>query len=284
MSDPLFYIGDVPVKFAFPDGDAGSCIDENAGSGTAPVATVQLQCPWADRYIVFSGLLGTATGGPGAIYRVAPFAYPPSPNLFCVGISSARPTGRHTGGWDWDECRFSATFSYPPFNFVGQSGGITDPSGQPWTTTRARVSANVTQVPLGTFKWLSGTDAGKAVPEAQLGITVPHTEYVLTRHLMPYLPIDEAETYVGKVNDTEISIGNRTYNAGELLFAGMGGECNADVQANRTFRAEYTILGVKGHTWNQLLDRKLVWIEVNTEADGSGDAPFGEADFWNGLP
>jgi hypothetical protein len=283
MANSLFTIGGLPVTFAFPEGDPGGCIEESVSSGQPPVATVQLQCPWAGRYYVWKGMLGTATGGAGSIYRQAPMTYWDSPNLVCVAIAGARPI-RHTGITTFSECRFTATFTYPTYNFPGQQNGITDASGVAWTTTRIRVSAQVTQVPLGTFVWTGGADSGKAVPEAQLGITVPHTEISITRHLMPYLPISEAESCVGTVNSNPVTIGNRTYANGELLFAGMSGDIECDVSCNRTFKCDYTMLGVKGHTWNQILDRQLTWQTVNTNSSGTGNAPFASTDFWNILP
>jgi len=283
MANPLFTIGGYDVKFAFPEGNPGDAIEESVSQGQPPVATVQLQCPWRGRYIVWRGLLGTATGGPGSILRQPPFQYWDSPNLVCIGISGAKPI-QHVGGFQFTECRFTAAFSYPTYNYPGQQNGITDPSGVPWTTTRVRVSAQVTQVPVGTFVWTGGTDSGKAVPEAQLGISVPHTEISITRHLMPYLPIAEAESCVGTVNTNPVTIGNRTYSGGQLLFAGMSGDIECDVSGNRTFKCEYTLLGAYGHTWNQILDRQLTWQTVNTNSSGTGNAPFASTDFWNILP
>jgi hypothetical protein len=278
----LLSIGGYSLEFADPSDDG--VLSEEAPPGQGPQATIQFQCPWEGRYSVFAGLVGTASGGPGAIYRQPPLQYPPSPNLYCLGVGNARPWGRYQGGWVWEYCRFTATFGIPSYSWEAQPEGVTDPSGQAYTTTRFRVSADVTQVPLGTFVWTSGTDSGKPVPDAQLGIMVPHTEVTITRHLMPFVPLAEAASYVGKVNTSAVSIGNHSFTAGQFLFAGMSGSASADTAGTRNFEVEYTLLGAHGHTWNQLLDRGLAWVTINTAAGGGGNSPFGSADYWTALP
>jgi hypothetical protein len=265
-------LGGYPLYLAFPDGDPGDTIGESftPGQGQSPVATVQLQCDWNVRYTIWGLMLGTSTGGPGGIIRNYPMQYWDSPNLYCTAITNAKPI-QYIGGFKFSKCRFTATFSRPVFD-------------QSFSTISVKVSSQVMQVPVGTFKWTGGVDSGKTVPEAQLGLIVPNTEITITRHMMPYLPIREAELYGGTVNSVPVTIGNATYANGELLFGGMSGEISADVAGNRTYKCEYSILAVKGHTWNQLLDRQLTWQNVNSAVDGSGNAPFASTDFWNLMP
>ena len=265
-------LGGYPLYLAFPDADPGDTIQESftPGQGQSPVATVALQCDWNARYVIWGLMLGTSTGGPGGIIRNYPMQYWDSPNLYCTSITNARPI-KYIGGFKFSLCRFTATFSKPIFD-------------QSFSTISVKVSNQVLQLPVGTFKWTGGADSGKTVPEAQLGLIVPHTEINLTRHMLPYLPIKEAETFSGTVNSYSVTIGNTTYAIGELLYAGMSGDISADVVGNRTYKCEHAILGVKGHTWNQLLDKSLTWQTVNTAADGSGNPPFGSSDFWNLMP
>jgi hypothetical protein len=279
----LFQINGKDVELYHGASDGADAIQETATGSGGPRVMVKLQCAWADRYTVFAGMLGSASGSTTSISRIPPFLYPPSPNLACLGISNARGT-KYKGDWNYEKCVFDAEFGVPAFDFPGWPGGTTDPSGVPYTTTTTRVSAEVIQIPIGGYKFTSGVDSGKAVPESQIGLTVPHSEITITRHMMPGVPYNEVMQYVGKVNSTTVRIGNRIYAIGELLFNGFDHKPTADGAASRTFELVYSILGVAGHTWNQVIDRDGQWITINTETDLSGEYPFESADWWNNLP
>jgi hypothetical protein len=219
-----------------------------------------MQCEWDARYIVFAGLTGSVSGGPGSIYRAVPMSYPPSPGLVCLGVSDIKGT-KYIGGWNYENCVFTAQFGIPTWDVPGGELGSNDPTGQPWTTTRVRVSGEVVQVPTGTYKWTSGTD------------------------IMPYLPIAEAMAYIGTVNTTaNITLGNHTFNTGELLFSGLTSSTSSNTTGERTFEVEYSFLGVSGRTWNQILNREGNWVTINTASDSSGNFPFRYTSFWVSLP
>jgi hypothetical protein len=279
----ILTIGGYPVELYHGDGDGSDMISESASPGSGPTASVRMQCEWDARYIVFAGLTGSVSGGPGSIYRAVPMSYPPSPGLVCLGVSDIKGT-KYIGGWNYEHCIFTAQFGIPTWDVPGGELGSNDPTGQPWTTTRARVSADVVQVPTSTYKWTSGADSGKAIAEAQVGISVPHVEVTITRHIMPYVPISEAMTYIGKINTSAIALGNHSFAAGEFLFGGFSCSTSANTTGERTFEVEYSFLGVSGHTWNQILNRESSWVAINTAADGSGTSPFQSANFWANLP
>jgi hypothetical protein len=283
MSNILFTIGGYPVEGYHGDGDGGDMIEEESQGGTGPSASVRLICDWDARYVVWAGLMGSVTGGPGSIYRAVPVVYPPSPNLVCLGVGQSRGV-KYIGGWNYEKCLFAARFGIPTWDVPGVDTGSADPTGQPWTTTRARVSAEVVQVPTGTYKWTSGTDSGKAIPEAQVGISIPHVEVTVTRHIMPYVPIAEAMSYIGTINNATITLENHNFTAGQFLFAGFSSSKSASTNGERAFEVEYTFLGVSGHTWNQIIDRAGNWVTINTDAGGSGNSPFSSSAYWANLP
>jgi hypothetical protein len=66
MSNILFTIGGYPVEGYHGDGDGGDMIEEEAQGGTGPSASVRLICDWDARYVVWAGLMGSVTGGPGS--------------------------------------------------------------------------------------------------------------------------------------------------------------------------------------------------------------------------
>lgn len=276
---PLWTVNGYDVELYHGDGDGSGAITEASPYGQGPSATVQLQTEWAGRYDVFTYLQGYATGGSGSILRVLPIAYPPSPNLFCLSIGGIKGI-RYKGGWDYERCQFTAEFGVPSFTMDGVSA---DPSGKLWTTTRSRVSAEVTTVPTGTFYWTAGVDAGTTVADSQLGILAPRVEVSMTRHMMPYAPIQETLAYIGSVNASSVTLGNRTFDAGHLLFAGANITETADVASNRTYEVEYVLMGAS-HDWNALLDKGMVYRLVNTSAGGGGNYPFSYLDYWDNLP
>jgi hypothetical protein len=268
-STPFTTLGGYSLYLGFPDGDPSDAVQEafQPGPGQTPTAQVIMQCDWKSRYMIWGLMLGTAIGGPGGIIRNYPMQYWDSPNLYCTAISNAKPI-QYVGGFTFSRCRFTATFSRPVYD-------------QNWSTIAVKISSQVTQVPVGTFVWQGGVDSGKSVPEAQLGVIVPHTEITITRHYMPYLPIAEAMAYGGTVNVNPVTVSNQRFAPGQLLFGGMSGEISTDISGNRTYKLEYAILGIATHTWNQLLDRALTYQNVAT----SGSVPpFASTDFWNLLP
>lgn len=267
------------------DGTANPVTEQvNAEGGEGPRATAIMQCLWPERYDVFRGLLGTSIVAGGVIVRTLPLAYPDSPNLWCLDVGQVVPVKPRWGGaWFTAElARFPATFGVPRWSFDAEAAS--DPSGQPWTTTRVRVSAEVTSVPTGTFVWTAGDQAGKKVPDSQLGLLAPRNEISMTRHWMPFVPLRQVNGFIGTLNSQPIVLSDHTYAPGYVLFAGFNATESVDTLGNRTYEVEYVMLGSITHDWNALLDRGLVYRLVNTKQDRSGNYPFTYSDFWNGLP
>jgi hypothetical protein len=192
------------------DGAANPIVEEvNASGGEGPKVTALMQCAWPDRFDVYKGLLGSAAAtASGGIARVLPFRYPDSPNLWCLDVGQVVPIKpQWSGSWFTAAgARFPAIFGVPRWSFDAAS--TTDPSGQPWTTTRVRVSAEVVTVPVGTFVWTAGKQAGKPVPDSQLGILAPRNEISMTRHWMPFVPLRQVNALIGTVNSRPIILGD----------------------------------------------------------------------------
>ena len=263
--------------------DGSGTVTEEVDSEVGLVATVPFQCRYADRFEVYKGLAGGTFYAGGVVVRYLPFAYPPSPSLYCMGISGGRGVKLASSeGWPaWKLWQFQAKFQTPAW---GIENGDNDPSGEPWTTTRVRVSAEVTEVPLGTFLWTSGSQSGQQVPESGLGILVPRNEISMTRHWVPYVPLADVNGYIGTLNNSPIVMSDYTYPKGYVLFAGFNATESVDTLGNRTYEIEYVLLGSTTHDWNKLLAKDMVYRYVNTAADASGSYPFGYSEFYNNLP
>jgi hypothetical protein len=279
-------IGGVTAAVAFTDGDAS--IEESVPEGQdGPRVTVTFECAYADRYGLVRGLAGSATGGAGSIVRVAPFAYPPSPNLYCIAVPSIRGVGwKWAGSWATArEARVTATFGVPRFGFEA-AGSNPDPTGLPWTTTRFRITAEFLKPTYGgTFYWTNGgPQNGKPVPDSGLSLILPHSEVSITRHMMPYIPIAEALEYAGSVNSAPITLSNYTFPAGTILFVGMNATESADSIGNKIFEAEYIFVANYLQRWNDVLQSDGFFYPVNTDASGSGDDPYPSADLFAVLP
>src|SRR3954452_3663320 len=74
-------------------------LDEAYPGPEGPTARVTFRCAWDDRFKLVADLIGGSVvvkpqGGLAAILRTFPFAYPPSPNLYCRSIESIKPFGK----------------------------------------------------------------------------------------------------------------------------------------------------------------------------------------------
>jgi hypothetical protein len=279
-------IGGINARVAFENGEAG--VEESIPEGQdGPRVNVTFECDYASRYQFLKGLCGSSSGGPGGIVRVPPFAYPPSPNLFCIAVPSIRGVG-----WKWDgswatarEARITATFGVPKFGFEA-AGGNPDPTGLPWTTTRFRITAEFLKPTYGgTFYWTNGgPQNGKPVPDSGLSLILPHSEVEISRHWMPYIPIAEALEYAGSVNSVPITLSNYTFPAGTILFVGMNASETADTIGNRVFECSYIFVANYLQRWSDVLQSDGFFYPVNTDPSGSGDDPYPSADLFAVLP
>lgn len=267
------------------DGESGGIVESWPESG--PVATVHFKVPWAERHKLMQALAGPVITVGGLTRRV-PFAYPDSPNLYCMEIGQTRGLKYRTreDGWgSYESAVFPATFKVPAWQFeAGDPGDPNrDASGQPWTTTKIKTSGEVLSVPGGTYLWVAGPDAGKPVEESQLGIVRPKVEIEMTRHWMPWIPLAAIRAAVGKLNESPITIGDQVFAKGELLFAGANTSVDTDTMGNVVQEVGYTLLG-QDSDWNTLIARDSSYRLVSTNGTTSGTTPFAYADWWATLP
>lgn len=282
MSNPQLQIAGIPVTIAFEDlGDRA--VVEMAPDQAGLQATVIFKCAWAQRLNVIKGLLGYVTPNGASIVRVPPVFYPDLPKLYCksVGeVKAIKPRVRSTGdGW------FDAAYALITANFgapVWQLDDAADLSGKLWTTTRTRTSAEVFIPPVGAYYFET---TGKPVPEANVGIMRPKIEISMTRHWLPYMPLAEAAAAIGHVNSGTLTLGNFTFAAETLLFAGMSTQPAADTIGNVIQEVEYCLLGnMDGISWNKFFSPAGTWDYINTAAGGGGSRPFPTSNWYPTLP
>ncbi len=276
-----------------PDGDAGG-IEESWGEGQPARVTVHYRVAWSDRYAFIAGLRGGIVGGTVFL----PHAYPPSPNLTCVGIGQIRGVKpRVAGGFlEYQDAIIPAEYGVPVFDVAASSGGTshTDPSGKAFTNTDWQVTVEVFQPPTGVYYWQGGPASGQPIPDASIGLVRPRVEFTIRRSWLPYPPLDFFMRYSGSVNDAPVRISDYTFPRGTLLLPGAQGGMSRDGSLEgRTGELVYTLVGngpvnVGGvayvPSWNEFFATNGTWQEANTAADGSGEPPYRYSDFWGNLP
>lgn len=244
-----------------------------------PEVTVRFMCNWADTANLAAALLGSvALNDDGSLARIPPYNLPFAPKLYATQVGEERPLNPKLdpSGWTYyEKSELPCTFAALTWQIEGgdQEGQI-DPSGLPYTTTRFRVSSEVIQPPRGCYYIEPfGSDA-KLADDALIGIISPRVEISLSRHWQPRIPLDETMTLVGGVNDEEITLANRTFPRGTILFAGFGNDPRNDPNGFPVQELEYTFLGKYEVEWNEFLGADGLWHLLNTKADGTGDPPF----------
>ncbi len=250
-------------------------IESNPEDG--PAAIVKFKCLWSDHYTLVQQLLGLVSGAPPHnVTPTAPFAYPPSPNLWCTSVDSIEPLGRPY---------------IIPNNYLGQTLGL------PWITRkRAIVTARFTRPPYlptatGPYWSLSFAGAGEflTLPETTyrfgdgtptntpIGFIIPQAEITVTRFRMPFIPDQVIASLLGSINAYPFQIGYNIYPKGSLMF--MVGATNllVDVFGNITYTVEYKFM-YRPVDWNKYFhpDRTTGFATVT---DGNGNPPFAYLDY-----
>lgn len=301
MSSPHLNIGGVDCTISFgPDGTSEGLTESWPVDG--PTATVYYRCAWDQRYTLAAALMGSSSYVGGVLVRVPPHAYPTSPNLICGSLGTIQPLGLSVlqsaqglapAGWITAQYAIiPATYVIPRYDVGSSSNPPQDPSGQPWTTTRFRISGDVFTPPNRAFKYVSrpgdpnypqGTSAGVPVADSLFGIVRPQIEISMTRHRVPVQGFSVATItdYIGTLNSLPLTFGDATFEEGHLLFAGFNATYTIDTLGNQTFEVEYGILGRTDYSWNTLMAPDSNWYLVNTQADESGMYPFAYTDFAN---
>lgn len=280
---PRVDVNGYPAQIRLRD-DGSDAITESVPDEKGMVATVEFLVDWATRQDFLKALAGSATLAGGVAVRTPPFAYPPNPELYCSAIGEIRgiKPRRTDSGWiEYRKAVVPAVFKKPSWLFdAADPAGQNDPSGVPWTTTRFRVSSEVLSPPAGSYYFANGGP----VPQSSLGFVRPRAEISLTRHWMPWVPLQESMELAGACNEFEIRIGNRIFPRGCILYGGMNATDSVDTLGNKVFEVEYIFLGNFEVEWNEIMDRDGAWKLVNTAADLSGDYPFFYDDLWGKLP
>ena len=274
-------IGGVSCTIALEDlGD--SAIVESVSQDGGPEANVVFRCAYGDRYTLARALLGTSVAVGRTIVRTLPFAYPPSPNLYCLAIpeiKGIKPRRDATGWVYYQLAQLTAQFGRPKYDYTATAAdGQNDPSGHAWTTTRVKVSAEVLTPPDGAFYIGPFSPNGKKVEEASVGIVRANCEVAVTRHFLPFVPLDEVMSLIGSTNLYPIQFSNHVFQQGCLLLVGCDTTPNTDPASNHTQEVTYTFLG-KSNDWNQFIAKDGSLQFLNSRIDNTGTTPYSYQDF-----
>lgn len=270
---PPLVLGGVPCAIR-TEGDGGQGVTTAFGE-TGPETTVNLVVPYDGARLVAKALLGYVSASGGNVTYYAPFSNPENPNEVCTSIGAwqgIKPVTLPSGWLVYDRVVMPARFSVPPWS----PDGTTDPSGLPFTVTRVKVSAEVFSPPVGSYYYTAGTYNGKPVAESSVGIIRTRAEITITRVRMPVLPLGAMQDFSGVVNDGPITIGDKIYSKGTLLFTGGDpGEPFADpATGDRVWTITLQFLGNDSLDWNAYMDPNGEYQLINSRSDGTGSPPF----------
>lgn len=252
-----------------------------------PSATLTFHVPYASRLEFLRGLGGSSSvDGDGVITYSPPLLYPGLGGLTCQAVTKMVGVGRPArdpDGWPtYQLAKITTQFGIPKYSF--DAGNVQDMSGRPWTTTRGRVNSEIIIPQGGTFLFTEGTLIGEPVPEGQAGLSIPNIELSMTRHWMPFVPLNAVAEYIGTVNDGPVMMGDYEFADGNLLFAGFNWTETVTFAGDVAYEVEYILLGQRVHSWTSVLDKTGLWNVLNTESDQSGLFPFEYTDFFDALP
>jgi hypothetical protein len=236
-----------------------------------PTAVVRFKTLWNDHYQFCRDLIGIWTGtAPSNISRVAPFQYPPSPNLICTEIESIVPLGKTIVpaglSLPWIARKYAvitARFSVPSWSPFGDT---------PYYKINFGASGEFLTIPETTYRFNDGTPTNTPI-----GILIPQLEITYTRYRVPFPPIVQMMMCEGKVNNGPFNIGGFVAAAQSLLFMAGHLEVTADSFGNMSYECEYKFL-YKYVPWNWFFHpNRTTGFALVT--DGNGNAPYGTADF-----
>lgn len=236
---------------------------KEGGSVDSPRASVKFKVAWVDRINFVNFVCGTTTGGPGGVIRTKPAAYPPSPNMYATREFEIEPLGKlmTVNGW------VSYPFAVVTINFAvpdyGLDNGTGDPSGVPWTTTTFDVSGEFLTLPDSAYTFPGGTPVG-----APVGRVIPQVGITFKRHWLPYLPVLEMLSLIGKVNNAAFSVGNFNCPTETLMFLGGPNTRQADTSTDPSQEVEYKFL-YRPINWNQFMKPDGTGFAYLTDAGGN---------------
>jgi hypothetical protein len=251
-----------------------------------PEITVFYKCAWGDLQNLAAGLLGYITVDSGGnVTRIPPYNLPFQQQLYCTSIGEEEPFTPNldeSGYMYYSQSIISATFSALTWQVSSDDpSGRFDPSGLPYTTTKFRVSGETYQPAVGTYYYGPFTGStGKLLGQGgQVGFIRANVEIAMSRHWIPDIPLADAMSLYGCVNEDAITLANFTFPSGYLLFTGFNSEPRNDPNGYPVQDLEYTFMGRSENEWNEVLTTDGTYQYMNTEKDGSGDPPFEYVDF-----
>ncbi len=248
---------------------------------------------WADRFRFVNGMRSTVTvSGPinaGGVVWARPMAYPDSTNLFAFEVSMVdalgQPRENAAGGFECDQAIYEVVYRRPPFDIYGAD--INNAVGGrvfPYMSYRRRTSIEVEKIPGLGLMWEDPADFPPVVAPAvasgaldeDFPVSVPVTELVFTRHMLPYMPTAEIDDFAGCVNDNPFC----DYPTGQVQFQGISADRQIDGGSGETVNEiEMTFLR-KPRDWNTVWSPipgrgwRRVWSDPTIQL-----RPFPYADF-----
>lgn len=244
---------------------------------SGPEATVVYQCPYSQRYDLLKGLMPQAYYS-GGFVRPMPHAYPPSPNLYCLGVPEIRGVAPWTDEAGWLQYRMAhvtADYRVPQYQMGAASdpgsGGV-DPSGQPWTTTTFDVNAEIVKLPGSGYVLVP---SGEPLDEQVRGLPLANVGIRMKRHWVPRIPLALVIEFASCCNSHPMKFADYLFPPGTLLFMGIGSQQQVDVAGRVVSEMDYILMGrAQGIEWNAFPASDGTWKLANTAADGSGYFPF----------
>lgn len=274
-------IGGIQCNIAHSDNDPGIV---RSWPSSGPQVTVRFHCGWSDAPSLAANLLGyVKEGDDGSISRVPPYRLPWAQQLYCQEISDEVPLtsrGNFDGWTTYDTSMITAVFAPLRYQISAEEpGGRADASGLAYTTTRFRVSSEIYNPPTGAYFIAPFGSGAQQISQGSVGFVRPTVDVNMTRHWRAFLPLDAAIQLVGCVNDSDITLADRTFPTGTLLFQGMEAEPNNDSNGYPVFEINYTFAGHATIEWNEVQGDDGAYHLLNTKNDGTGDFPFPYQDF-----
>jgi hypothetical protein len=273
---PLLNINGVSCAVAHNDDRPGIM---RRWTESGPEVEVRFLCEWGSGQQLAASLQGYITqNDDGSLSRVPPYSLPFAPLLYCTRIGEEEPFTPSVGSDGW--MQYSGTIIPATFSALtwqiddSASDGRVDPSGLAYTTTKFRVSYETYSPPAGAYYLGPFGTGAKRLSEGSIGIIRANVEINLVRHWITSIPLDETLNLAGCVNDEEITVANRTFPRGYLLFAGLETEPRNDANGYPVQELNYSILGRNDSEWNQILDDNAAFQYMNSSSAGTGSPPF----------
>ncbi len=285
---PTFEINGVPVAiYVGNDGEQGGIIEQWSDRGLEVI--VYFHCRWEDRIELIRGLRGTVAEVGGDVIRdILPFALPQNPlqpmtkwnRWICTGTDNFMPKkfrtdqdGAFTGlaGWGYyDSVVVPAHFMVTTY-FTDPDGSFlqTDPSHFAFTTTKIRTSGEVFSPPSQVYKFKTAPNI--RVEDIGVGITRVRTEFDVMRHYMPFVPLTNLQTAIGKLNDSPMRFSDFNYPKGSILCSGVQQSDPYGDAASGLIVQDYEYTLIANGQSNEPDDPPLDWNQYMRPDNGSWD-------------